>query len=606
MPIFRFLTAVVLCLVALTATAAAAPAACSPDQVPWKTRAGTICGKAAPSSPGTSESATVRAWIKMASRPTGKKPALPKKLRKAVPRIAKAAGELIDRPAPPRARAASAAPILDRQVIDGGTQTIGGVKIEAHAELRYHGDNTLSQAIEMKATEGRYTLRYRPIFEWDDGPKVGCPTADGSVSTTRKIVAGGTTIVSKGGRVLESKTVRITSVISARGRVGRDARLQHVDSDISLDGETAKRGWVDRWSVNLGVAAEREGNARITRPMAADYRLRVAGATAAEERQFEKAAAKKLAGMSELAEKLRTYEPQGRDRLLEAEKTWYELPNDCASADVDPNLVELAPGESVGVKGRVIAKNGGGEAESTFTVESVDPGSFTVTRADADPGAPATFTATGGDRTVFDFNVIASGVATSRAGRTDFGFRAKKKEAEFPKTFIGAVGANTVDQPGLTHEWDGNATWTLRSVDSFPDGSKTAWYDMTEADVWFYESHMGGPGCHYYAKGSGGGEIQSGDIELRILPDGRRVYAFLYDVSVPVTYTGKDCPPGSEPAPMEGTIPARLNTRIPGKPGDQQFRPAGDGWKLEGTKTSDIQQPPFGSSVGTWTIEPGV
>jgi hypothetical protein len=231
----------------------------------------------------------------------------------------------------------------------------------------------------------------------------------------------------------------------------------------------------------------------------------------------------------------------------------------------------------------------------------VSPGSFTTTRADADPGAPAQFVATGGRPDSFRNTVYAGATATSRAGRAHLSWRATYDEPEFPAAFVGSVTAKTDSAAIGRQEWIGNGTWALKRAESFGDGSKTAWYELTEASLSQAESHLG-EGCHYAAHGSGG-RLQSGDLELRILPDGRRVYAFAYDVALDVTYRAEGCPPGSAAPPFAGTIAAMLNTRDPAA-GDNRFRPAGESWSLSATKATDVVQPPAGTTIASWELTP--
>lgn len=601
MPLLRLLPAALLaCLLVLAAPAAAAPK-CKPEQPAFKTRSGIVCGKASAPKAGVSrETLALSAWIRSVTGPTrGKR--LPKRLRRALPHLTRLAGEVMAPPAKPRARAAAAGAVLERTTIDGGSEVHNGVKVTAQAELRRHEGGDQSVALEMKMSYKDLSLRFRPQLDVIDfGAMKLCPTAAGSLYRKQAFAFGGTYISAKAGRVLDAKTTRGTMELEARGRVGRDARLEHVDSDVKLGIGIYKRGWNQEWSVSGGFAAEREGGATVRRPTTADYRIRVAGASASEEREYEQAAARHLAAAPEITEILRQGAPLARKSLLDGEAHWYELPNDCARMELDPAEARLAPGESLPVQGSVIASNGGGEAEGTFAVESVDPGRFGVTRADADPGAPGLFTAVAGEPDASDWTVGARAIATSRAGRAQGSWVATYERPEFPEAFVGAAAAKT-NVAGARHEWRGTGTWTRQSVESYPDGSKTAWYELTEAELSFAESHLG-EGCHWAAKGTGG-KVESGDVELRILPDGRRVYALMYDVGLPVTYRAEGCPPGAELPPIDGTIPAMLNSRIPG-PADQVFRPAGEGWRLEATQVTDVPQPPFGSTVGTWTLEP--
>ncbi|HEX8086469.1 MAG TPA: hypothetical protein VF529_19430 [Solirubrobacteraceae bacterium] len=594
MPRLRLAAVSLLVFASLAASAPAAPARCAPDHPAFKVRGGVVCGKAG----AASSSAALQGWVKLAARPLGRD-RLPRRLRRSIPALARFAASA----AAPPARARAAGPVVARQAIPVRTEVRNGVKFEASGELQAHSDGSTTTTLEVKATDRDTSLRFRPLMGFEDGQKVACPTADGSVAKTTTVVIGGTYIASKRGRVLESTTQRVTGVIAGRGRVGRDARLEHVDTTTTLTSELYRRGFQERWSVTTGFAASREGGARITQPMGAEYRIRVVGASAREELEFEREQVRKIAATTEIAGQLADSARLARDSLLKAEGTWYDLPNDCAEIDFSPADAKLAPGASVPVTGWVTAKNGGGQSSATFVVDSdVSPGSFTATRADADPGAPAQFVATGGGPDSFRNTVYAGATATSRAGRAHLSWRATYDEPEFPAAFVGSVTAKT-DSPAIgRQEWIGNGTWTLKRAESFGDGSKTAWYELTEASLSQAESHLG-EGCHYAAHGSGG-RLQSGDLELRILPDGRRAYAFAYDVALDVTYRAEGCPSGSAAPPFAGTIAAMLNTRDPAA-GDNRFRPAGEGWSLSATKATDVVQPPGGgTTIASWELTP--
>jgi hypothetical protein len=273
MPLLRLAAVSLLLFASLAASAPAAPARCAPDQPAFKVRGGVVCGKAG----AASSSAALQGWVRLAARPLGRD-RQPRRLRRSIPALARFAASAAAPPARPRA----AGPVVARQAIPVRTEVRNGVKFEASGELQAHSDGSTTTTLEVKATDRDTSLRFRPLMGFEDGQKVACPTADGAVSKTMTVVIGGTYIASKRGRVLESTTQRVTGVIAGRGRVGRDARLEHVDTSTTLTSELYRRGFQERWSVTTGFAAGREGGARITQPIGAEYRIRVAGASARE------------------------------------------------------------------------------------------------------------------------------------------------------------------------------------------------------------------------------------------------------------------------------------------------------------------------------------
>jgi hypothetical protein len=109
--------------------------------------------------------------------------------------------------------------------------------------------------------------------------------------------------------------------------------------------------------------------------------------------------------------------------------------------------------------------------------------------------------------------------------------------------------------------------------------------------------------CRWEANASGG-RIDSGDLEVRVLPDGQVVYAILYDLKLPSTYLSTDCPPGAELPPLDTEIPALLNTRSPGLPAGG-MRPVGPGFRLHAQGVSDVTAEPGASTSASWDLAPG-
>jgi hypothetical protein len=109
-----------------------------------------------------------------------------------------------------------------------------------------------------------------------------------------------------------------------------------------------------------------------------------------------------------------------------------------------------------------------------------------------------------------------------------------------------------------------------------PDGSLTAWYELTSATLDQAKETLGAAeGCRYEANATGG-SIDSGDLELRVRPSGD---------------------------PFDGEISAFLNTRRPG-PAEQQLRPAGEGYRLAEEAVHDVTAEPGTTSEASWSLTP--
>jgi len=147
------------------------------------------------------------------------------------------------------------------------------------------------------------------------------------------------------------------------------------------------------------------------------------------------------------------------------------------------------------------------------------------------------------------------------------------------------------------------ATYTLQSANPGPDGSLNAWYDVEVSNVSHALSALGNREmCHYEAPGAGG-TLESGDLELRILPDGQIVYAFMLKHDIPSTYIGTDCPPDAMPPPIPTEIPAHLDTRRPG-PAGQSLRPLPADFTHQVSGATNVKSALLDASSATWTLTP--
>jgi hypothetical protein len=57
-----------------------------------------------------------------------------------------------------------------------------------------------------------------------------------------------------------------------------------------------------------------------------------------------------------------------------------------------------------------------------------------------------------------------------------------------------------------------------------------------------------------------GGQLETGDRDLRMLPDGQMVYALMLDHAIATSYVATDCPPDALLPPIPSTCP-RIWTR---------------------------------------------
>ncbi|MFA9270717.1 MAG: hypothetical protein ACEQSX_08160 [Baekduiaceae bacterium] len=569
----RVLTAVLL-LAALAASAPAVQAAtrCSAPKVAWKLEGRTVCAKAprATAAPSPLNAALAGSWITSAGKTApGGRALAPQPLRRAAPLLAQTTTTLAKRilalPAKPRLRAAGGrgrVVLVDEVELDRKVQPDGTVVISKGKATVFEDESKdMSAEIEARSKDGRTRLIYRPTMDdlQSARPEVGCPTADGVVTTSSRFSTGGTAIALNGGRVLSSRTHRETFSVRGRGQVGRDARLASVDAVATYHLERFERGLQYEIKASLPARVSRDGAPVISGTPSVDVRVRALGYTAAEERAYERETAAAVVQDTNIVKTLTWQADEIRDALVIAERTWYEVPNNCADVVFTPHT-DIEQGQKVAVEGFTSTREGDVESPGTITVTSVGRGGFDTIKAQTDPGDRARFTATGAAPDENRNTVYADVIATSMAGRARGFYSGFAKDVKQPKTFTGTVSSNqTTGGAGTT--WTGTATYTRTSLTRLPDGTVRGWYDLTAASLSNARSWLGpSAGCRTEATGTGG-RIDAGDLEVFLRPDGRREYALHYDVKLTTTFGPVDCPPGVPLPSYGGDIAAVVHSR---------------------------------------------
>jgi hypothetical protein len=590
--------------------AQAAPKKCPKSKTAWKLdgRAGCVAPAKLPAKPAASAPTLAQTWLVSASRPVpGTRGRLAPSLRRAVPqvgrRLAKAVGQAGS--VRPAARVAQRG-----QVVKQGERVVrraelgGGVVAEGKIRGNFYEDGSeeYRAELEVRDRDGNGVI-YTPNIDnvVASGP-VGCPTAAGVVSVDESAVVEGTVVSLRGRRVRRAKTDGHTWRVKARGQVGPDARLRSVVADVTATMKSFERGLQLQATLETTVSMSREGAPVLKGTPAVSVSMKAAGATRAEEREVEAQVARTLATSGETARALGSVAGVARHDLLRAEPGWYDLPNDCARIAWTPEPgIELAPDETRRVTGEVIARRDGGVASGSIAVGETSPGRLIPITSAFSPDAPASFIAAGGAPDPYGYSVYAETIATSTAGRARGTWSAQGKPVSLPQGFRGTVSA-TSTTTGMTREFSGSAVFTRTSVVRGPDGSLTAWYDLTSASLDSAKQILGAPaGCRYEANGSGG-YVDSGDLELRVLPSGEVVYALLYDLKVASWYVPTDCPPDSGD-PFDGEIASFLNTRRPG-PAESGLRPAGAGYRLEAASVGDVTAEAGMTTTASWSLVP--
>jgi hypothetical protein len=195
-------------------------------------------------------------------------------------------------------------------------------------------------------------------------------------------------------------------------------------------------------------------------------------------------------------------------------------------------------------------------------------------------------------------------VATTEGGIASRKVFFKAREVKLPPRFHATMSVkSTSSTTGSYREFDGSAVYTLRSATPGPDGSLNAWYDVEQSTV----THaLGTPGkqegCRYEATGAGG-QFESGDLEVRILPDGQMVYAFMLHHAIPTSYVATDCPPDAQLPPIPVDLPAHLDTRRPGA-ASQTLRPLPADFQHQVQGAVDVKSALMDVNTAAWVLAP--
>jgi hypothetical protein len=611
------LGAALLASLALGAGPASAAAAkkCPRGKTAWKLDGRSKCVATKPLAGGAGDDAAApalaQAWLVNAARPVpGSRVRLARSLRRVVPRVGRGLARAVTR-AGRRGKApriAQRGPVVERleRVLD--SQQLGdGVVAETRVRGRAFEDGSREFDSEVEVRDRRGNkLRWSPNVQDLGGSAepVGCPTGAGVVRTKSRSITGGTFTQLSGARVVAAKTEEVTTTVDARGQVGTDARLASVTANVTVAMNVFERGIQTRVTIAAATSQTRDGAPRVSGTPKVDVRIRAAGASPAQERAAEAEWARAMASSPEIAQALGSAASTAHWRLLRAEYVWYQLPNYCARIDWSPGAGALVePGQTRRVTGQVVAVRDGGVATGSIELAGVSRGRLIPIAKAFAPGSPASFIAAGEEPAADRSTVTASAVATSTAGRVQGGWHADGTPASLPESFHGTI-SSTTSGDGVAREFTGDAVFTRTSLLRGPDGSLYGWYELTSASLAEAKETLGPrEGCRWEAKGSGG-YIDSGDLELRLLPSGEVLYGILYDLKVLSMFAPTDCPPDGSGDPWEGTISAWLDTRRPG-PVESGLRPSRTGFQLVEDGVGDVMTGPGMSTAASWSLSPG-
>ena len=163
-----------------------------------------------------------------------------------------------------------------------------------------------------------------------------------------------------------------------------------------------------------------------------------------------------------------------------------------------------------------------------------------------------------------------------------------KEEAGFPAAYAGTVTLSSNLQGAWVETWKANVTYTRKTQQTNPDGSKQAEYALTAASV---PSHTGKGTCNWSTSDSKP-TIKAGDLEIQVSAAGKWTSAFLVDLLL--AQTQMTCPP----APAVPLKPkAFLNSRA--KP--SALRPMEPKGQIKASNVTDVNGI---DPTASWDLDP--
>lgn len=288
----------------------------------------------------------------------------------------------------------------------------------------------------------------------------------------------------------------------------------------------------------------------------------------------------------------------------------FRTPNACVTLDVAAPT-HLSPGQKVDLTGILRARQGNPtpkqillDAEITGYLENEQGQTARSTASyPLDPGE-VWYEFTAPKKKWPDSRPIGMEiVATSAGGIASQKVFFKARELTLPPRFHATMSVKSTSARADYREFAGSAVFTLQSANPGPDGSLNAWYDVEQSTVTHALGTLGNTeGCRYEATGAGG-SLESGDLELRILPDGEMVYAFMLHHAIPTSYIATDCPPDALLPPIPVDLPAHLDTRRPGAAA-QSLRPLPADFHHQMQGVADVKSALMDTNSATWVLTP--
>jgi hypothetical protein len=600
------LISVLALLVGAAAAHAAKTPVCAKGQIVWNVEGRPTCAPALKPSSRHAAQLLARRWVRSGARLSRR---MPKRLRRAASRVATVADKATVKGTAaavrPRARAAAVrarpraaaggAPAIYRETVTAPEGVSDGITVGGKVTATLFQDESYRLDYELSAKDrnGNGAL-FRPIM--GDAlltkPTIGCPTSAGLVTADDRLTLGGTIIAMKHDHVIESATNKDTLVTHTRGQVGPDARLARVDTDLAFTEAYYRRGVQIEYTFKGTATSARDGAITFVGRPSVDVKVRVAGATAKEERAFEREKAAELVRDPDMPSALADATGTARDRMRDGEKTWYDLPNDCAGMRWSPEPVgKLDKGVASQVEGWVVSKKDGGKASAgQVNVTVVHRGAFDTLRAEFGTDANALFKATGGEPDDAKDTVFAQAIATSTAGRAERAWIAEGSAQEWPLRIGGPISLQQDSDQGYHLAFNGRVEYDLQDVKPNPDGTKTIRYEMSFYDLPYVHEEIG-KGCGYEGTGADKGWTD-GWIDATQAKDGSVTYSMVVWVKIEnVAMSSFGCDPPQ--APYTGTIEAYMKTG--------SFT-AGSGFHLKQDGATELQLHQIGTGTASWDL----
>jgi hypothetical protein len=560
---------------------APAAAACKGGQARWKVEGKPRCVKtrslnttAVRPLAATEVEYALRLAAQKARKPLGRA------LRRRAAALGNIAGTLQTRATatPAALRGRAGARLREVRSFEQSVPSQGGVsaKFVATADLET-GALTIGGEFTTKAGKDTLTTSITAKISLASDP--GCPDPTGRLAVRKSFGTESKNVTKRGGAVVESRTIEVTTATETVGQNGPDGFLRDISTTETTTSTVAERGLNIEQTTSATVAGAPGASVTLQGTPSSQAHVRSAELSRPEEAALERQLSAKAPSDPDLAKKLAEAAKVARDQIKASEPHWtYEGTNACLDVIFDPDTIAtLEPGQTQSISAKQQITSSKLFVAATWSISAVEVG--TLAGAGAAPASGATLAAVGGGPKD-DFTVAGRVLSVSLAGRAARRWLAKG--TPFP-TVISATITQAEVAPGgmLTFNFTQVARWTRIAYQGNPDGSRSAEYQQDQASITSGHWKTTAGGCVWEGDVSGGSLTHPQTLDLVVDAAGTVRYGFAAEADLGARSFPKTAGPPECPA---STGVAQLNAHATGRrgPGSSLYEaPAG---ALQGNK----------------------